>query len=394
MKRLLRARSRPFPAGVPLAWRQVSFDRKRLVVAIAGITFGMMLMLFQLGLYNAIDEMVVLPHRNLAGELVMTSPDFEYFGSSREFTRRRLAQATSLPEVHSAAPLYAGFVSWLNPRTRRSKQIFVMAVDPDQNPFTNPAIRRQSGVLRDPEAILFDARSQSSYGPIARLFRSGQVETEIERRHARVAGLFAIGPTLSASANIVMGEEAYFRYRPQRPRNMPNVGFISLEPGADPNRVAATLRRMLPHDVQIRTREEFMRDEQRYWNNRTPVGFVVTAGMLVGMFVGAIVVYQVLYTDVNDHLKEYATLKAIGLADGFFVALILQEALILVGLSFLPAIAATAAVDYLARTTVNIPAALNPGDAIFVLVTLTAVCLCAGQLATSRLRSADPANVF
>jgi putative ABC transport system permease protein len=382
------------PAGIPLAWRQLALDRKRLSTAVAGVTFGMMLMLFQLGLFHAIDAMVVLPHLNLAGDLVMTSPDFEYFGSNREFTRRRLLQASSLPEVRSAAPLYLGFVFWTNPVSGRSKQLFALAFDPDQNPFIDPAIRRQSAILRDPEAVLFDTRSQSSYGPIGRLFRSGPVETEIERKRAVVRGLFEMGPTLAASANIVMGEEAYFHYRPNRPRNMANVGLISLNPGADPARVAARLRAMLPPDVRIQTRAEFIGDEQQYWNNRTPVGFVVTAGMLVGLFVGAIVVYQILYTDVNDHLKEYATLKAIGIADGFFLALILQQALILVGLSFLPAVALTAGVDYLARTRVNIPAALNASDSIVVLLALTGICLLSGRLATSRLRSADPASVF
>jgi len=80
------------PLGIPLAWRQLVDDKKRLVAALLGITFGIMLMLFQLGLYNGIMAMVVLPHNILRGELVMVSPNYEYFGSSMEFSRRRLLQ--------------------------------------------------------------------------------------------------------------------------------------------------------------------------------------------------------------------------------------------------------------------------------------------------------------
>jgi putative ABC transport system permease protein len=381
------------PAGIFLGWKQLAADKKRLFTAIAGVTFGTMLMLFQLGLYNAINTMVVLPHFNLEGELVMTSPDFEYFGSSRQFTRRRLVQAASLPEVRAAAPVYIGFVYWQNPQTGTTKTMFAMAIDPDNNPFTIPAIRAQAFMLHDPEAVLFDALSQSSYGPVVSMFSRGPVETDIDQRHSVVRGLYEMGPTLAASASVVISDENYFRFRPDR-RNMPDVGMISLQPGADPERVAARLRAMLPHDVRIQTRDQFIAAERLYWNNRTPIGFVVTAGMLVGMFVGGIVVYQILYTDVNDHLKEYATLKAMGLGDGFFVGLILQEALILVSLSFLPALALTMWIDRMARERVNIPAELEPAQALFVLAAVSVMCLFAGQLATHRLRSADPASVF
>src|SRR5579871_1561366 len=105
------------PLGIPLAWRQLVNEKKRLFTAILGITFGILLMLFQLGLYNGIMNMVVLPHRSLRGELVMVSSSYEYFGSSIEFTRRRLYQALTLPEVQSVAPLYLGFLNWSNPAT-------------------------------------------------------------------------------------------------------------------------------------------------------------------------------------------------------------------------------------------------------------------------------------
>lgn len=128
------------PLGIPLAWRQLVEDRRRMGVAILGITFGIMLMLFQLGLYNGIMAMVVLPHSILRGELVMVSPNYEYFGSSLEFSRRRLLQARSLPDVESTAPLYLGFLQWANPVNGRIKMIFAMAIDPDENPFIAPEL--------------------------------------------------------------------------------------------------------------------------------------------------------------------------------------------------------------------------------------------------------------
>lgn len=383
------------PAGIPLAWRQLTHEKRRLTTAIGGITFGILLMLFQLGLYNGIMTMVVLPHNSLRGDLVMVSPSYEYFGSSVEFTRRRLYQARTLPEVESVAPLYLGFLRWTNPETGRVKMIFAMGVSPDENPFTLPEIARNWDAIRDPESVLFDTLSQKDYGPIPAMFlQHGPVETEAERKRICVRGLFTLGHTLSASANLVMSDEAYFRLRPDKPRNMANVGMICLRPGADPDAVAARLRSMLPDDVEILRRDTFIRNEQEYWANRTPIGFVSGAGMLVGMMVGAIVVYQILYTDVTDHLKQYATMKAIGMVDGFFVALVLEEALILVVVSFIPAAGLTALLNYEAQTMAHIPTSISPFDSATVLGAISGICLLAGLLATRRLRAADPADVF
>jgi len=383
------------PLGIPLAWRQLADEKKRLFAALFGVIFGVMLMLFQLGLYNGIMAMVVLPHNSLRGELVMVSPNYEYFGSSMEFSRRRLYQARSLPEVESTAPVYLGFLSWANPATGRNRMIFAMAIEPDQNPFTIPEIASQVGRIRDPETVLFDDSSQDDYGPVVRLYHEhGAVETEAERKRIRVTGLYTLGHTLAASADVVMSDEAYFRVRPDKPRNMPNVGMICLKPGVDPDAVARRLRTILPPDVEVVRRAEFIAGEQNYWARRTPIGFVTMAGMLVGMFVGGIVVYQILYTDVNDHLHQYATLKAIGFSDAFFIWLVLEEALILVALSFIPAALLTALLNYEARTVAHIPTELSARAVLTVLAAVLIVCLFAGLLATRKLRSADPADVF
>lgn len=384
------------PLGIPIAWKQLTADHKRLATAIVGVAFGIMLMLFQMGLYNAINAMVVLPHTALRGDLFMTSRDWEYLGSNRGFTRRRLSQAEALPEVAFAAPLYVGYVDWTNPETRKSKVALTLAFDPSQNPFNPGPITDQVEKLRNPEAVLFDVLSQADYGRVAELFRlgNGTVATDISRKHTVVKGLFHMGATLSASGNVVMSGEAWFRYRPSLPRHMANVGVIGLRPGADPESAAAKLAALLPNDVRVVTRNVFISEEQHYWNDRTPVGFVVGAGMIVGMLVGAIVVYQILHSDVNDHLKEYATLKAIGLGNSFFIVLVLEEALILVGLAAVPAVFLTVALNYYARTAGNLPAYLEPRQVSWVLLAVSATALMAGYLATRKLRTADPASVF
>jgi len=383
------------PLGIPLAWRQLAADGKRFVTAVIGVAFGIMLMLFQLGLSNAINVMVVRPQAHLRGDLFLTSLDWESFGSNRGFTRRRIYQTQALPDVESVTPLYIGYVYWTNPQTGQSKVALALAFNPSENPFKPGPIVQQTDKLRNPEAVLFDTLSPPEFGPIAESFHADRrVQVRIDQRQAVVKGLFAMGPTLAASANLVMSDEAWFRYRTDVSRNMANVGVINLRAGADAQSVASKLRVLLPRDVRVVTRDVFIHQEKEYWNKRTPVGFVVAAGMLVGMLVGAIVVYQILYSDVNDHLKEYAALKAIGMGDMFFTVLVLEEALVLVAMGAVPALVLTSVLNYYARSSVNLPAYIEPFQVLTVMLAVSLACLMAGQLATRRLRAADPASVF
>lgn len=127
------------------------------------------------------------------------------------------------------------------------------------------------------------------------------------------------------------------------------------------------------------TRDVFISRVQEYWAKRTPIGFISGAGMVVGLFVGAIVVYQILYTDVNDHLKEYATSKAIGFRDSFFVGVILQEAFILALIAFIPATLLTVLVNYAARESAQIPVSISLAGTIGVFLAVLLISLVAAK---------------
>ena len=142
------------------------------------------------------------------------------------------------------------------------------------------------------------------------------------------------------------------------------------------------------------TLDEYIAREKEYWNRRTPIGFVLTAGLLVGFAVGSVIVYQILYTDVLDHLHEYATLKAIGYTDRQLISVVFQQSVILSAIGFLPGLALSAWVYHLVREVARLPAELTIERAVGVLALTIAMCLVAGALAMRKLRAADPAEVF
>ncbi len=389
-------RERFFPLGIPLAWRQLVAEKKRFAAAVAGITFAVTMMLYQMGLESALFDQVVAPLLQMNGDIVLISPQYEYFGISREFPQTRLTQASSLPEVFDTAALLQGTLPFKNPQTGRDRDIFVMAFNPSDYPFTNPDIVNHQALLKRDRMVLFDTLSRADYGPIGELFaQKGEVTTEIAGKSAKVVGVFEMGPTFAADGNLLMGRDAFLALWPSARENQISIGLLQLKPGADPNAVAQKLRtKLTAGDVDVYTRDEFIQKEKTYWSQRTPIGFVIGASLLVSLIVGAVIVYQILYTDVTDHLHEYATLKSIGFTDGFFVKLVLQESLILSILGFVPGTGLAALLYWLTQTLGHMPTKLYAINVLGVFGLSLMMCLLAGGLATRKLRQANPADIF
>jgi putative ABC transport system permease protein len=116
--------------------------------------------------------------------------------------------------------------------------------------------------------------------------------------------------------------------------------------------------------------------------------------LLVGLLVGAVIVYQILYADVSDHLSEYATLKAIGYPDRVLSLVVLKQALILSALSFPVGFVLAQVLYAVARQATGLPIVMTATRAATVLALTMIMCAGSGLVATRRLRSADPADVF
>jgi putative ABC transport system permease protein len=107
-----------------------------------------------------------------------------------------------------------------------------------------------------------------------------------------------------------------------------------------------------------------------------------------------VIVYQILFADVSDHLSEYATLKAIGFRDVYFLGVILQESLILAVLGFIPGLVISAGLYHVAAEATMLPIAMTVNRAILVLILTIVMCGVSGGIALRKLRSADPAEIF
>ena len=142
------------------------------------------------------------------------------------------------------------------------------------------------------------------------------------------------------------------------------------------------------------TREGLMQRERAFFAASLPVGFFFRISVLVGLIVGAVIIYQILYSDVSEHLAEYATVKAIGYPDRYLFWLVLQEALILSLLGFPPGVLISQGVYQVARAATLLPIRMTWGQIGAVYLLTVVMCCVAGVLAVGKVRQADPAEIF
>jgi putative ABC transport system permease protein len=142
------------------------------------------------------------------------------------------------------------------------------------------------------------------------------------------------------------------------------------------------------------TRDEYVEMERQFWLTHAPIGFIFGLGTAIGFIVGMVICYQILSTDVADHLSEYATLKAIGYPNHALSAVVLQEALCLAVLGYVPGLAATAVLYKLLDTLTGLPMRLSLGRGALILVLTILMCIGSGFLALRKVKAADPADVF
>jgi len=270
-----------------------------------------------------------------------------------------------------------------------------LGFNPDDPFFESGALPPEAVALKQKGRILFDQLSRPEFGPIADWFREGRdVETEIAGNRVRVAGLVSLGTSFGADGNLVTSTETFLDLQPGKPPGAIQVGLIRLRPGADPEQVRQRLERRLPSDVSVYTKQGFIDFEQNYWRSSTSIGFIFTLGAAMGFVVGCVIVYQVLYTDVSEHLPEYATLMAMGYRISHLLGVVVREGFYLAVMGYLPAYAAGQGLYWFVRDATRLPVGMNVTRAMTVFVMILVMCMLSSVLAMRRLVDADPAEIF
>lgn len=387
--------------NIPLAWLQLVRQKTRFVVALAGIAFVAVLMFMQLGFQDALYSSATQLHQNLSGDLFLISSQYKALTSQQNFPRTRLYQALGFDGVESVSGLYLQFAKLKNSQTGQKYPIYVVGFDPAKPVLNLPEVNQNLKILQIPDQVLFDRGSRLEFGPIAEHFAQNKpVIVEIFSYNrpigykVKVGGLFTQGPSFGVDGNLIISYSTFLRTFQDRKAGEIDIGLITLKPGANPQKVAANLSANLPEDVKVFTRKNFIDFEKTYWSVRTPIGFVFSLMVVMGFVVGVVVVYQILYSNISNHLIEYATLKAIGFKNNYLLTVVFQQAFVLAVLGYIPGLIISFGLYDLAKNSTQLPVIMSPDKALTVLISALLMCFTSGFFSISKLRSADPADIF
>lgn len=379
----------------PLGWLQLSREKSRLLVALSGIAFADVLMFMQMGFQTALYDSNTRLHRSLQADIVLTSPQARSMQNMPPFSRRRLYQAMDIPGVYLAEAMYINNIIWKNPQTRQETSVQVIGFNPDKPAFDLPDVNQQLQSIKLPDTVLFDRSARGDYQQaVAEIDQGKKITTEIEGRTITISGLFTVGASFGSDGSLITSDQNFLRLFSPRPSSSISLGLIQVKPGYDPKKVAVQLQAYLRNDVKVMTHAEFIEFENNFWRTNSPIGFIFSLGVSMGFAVGVILVYQVLSTDVNAHVREYATFKALGYNNSYLLSVVFEEALILAALGFIPGVAVSLGLYHITRTATNLPMYMTLVRGLQVLVLTIIMCSISGAIATRKLRSADPADMF
>lgn len=375
------------------AWRMLIHDRRRLGLSCVSIAFAVVIMFMQMGFFNGLRDSQASLARYLAADLVMSHRDKDNLKSPEEFSRKRLRQALGVAGVVDAVYVHARAAYWWNPQDGSRNRLLVLGVDPDRPGFTFPGLEELGGQLKRPNTVLYDRLSRGELGEIG----VGTVATLGDAR-VEVAGLFELGANFTYEGHVIAGYETFYRIfsrrDPVRVVDDISLGLLTLAPDADPAGVQARLRAELPGDFQVLTRAEVEAREKAYTTRSTPAGVIFGVGLLVALAIGVMICYQLLYNEIQDHLRQFATLKAIGYGTRDLHRIVVAEALLLSLFGFVPGLVVTTALYLGVERLSEIVMDLSADRVLFILVLTVVMGAASAALALRQVVRADPAELF
>jgi putative ABC transport system permease protein len=382
---------------IPLAWRNLTENRRRLLTSVAGTAFAVTLMFMENGFRHAMLDSMVNVIERLDGQVMIVSRTLYTLSIPYDFPYRRMVSAENFPDVIDTSPVYVvtRFGFWRNILSGALERICVIGVPPEKGVLNLEEVKKYREALAQPDTVLADELSRSSsFGH----FAPGQV-SELSGHTVRIVGTFKLGINAQSNGNLIMSDRNLLRVFPDHAGaslgdNAVTIGVIRIRPGADPIKLRTELQSALPPDVRVLTLDEFIARERDFWDKVAPIGTVFYIGVVMGFIVGCVICYQVLFADISDRLGEFATLKAMGYSNLRLFRVVVMQGVYLAILGYLAGLVVSILLFNWVHEATGLPLDLSRNDPLRILALSVVMCVMSGAYAARKLLSVDPAQLF
>lgn len=410
-----------------IARKNLLEDIPRFVVAQAGILFAVSLVTIQTGILNGFARSTTLLIDKSKADIWIASDEMVNFELTDPLLYGQMNQARTIEGVQQAEALILGSVRW-RPQNGEMSPLMVIGFNPDGQLF-NPGtvIEGNIGDLKQPYAIMADQSRLSSMqakgvGMTATagslpaklvaitkgtqsIVSSTLLFTSLENASTYVsAGINAkvdckvVGTGNLQCTKIVEKKDPNQQLKEVPPPKELEVAdpiayvLVKAQPGVDLQALKQRIEKVIPGTTAYTT-QELSEKTRFFWLARTNIGLVLGMGAIVGVIVGIVVVAQILYSSVSDHLKEFGTLKAMGASDKELYAVIVEQAIWMAVLGYIPGMLLCLGLSgWVASKGIII--LITPWSAFGVLGVTIVMCVGSGFFAIQKVTRIDPAIVF
>ncbi len=410
---------------VSIARKNLLEDIPRFLVAQAGIMFAVSLVTIQTGIFKGFTRSSAKLISNSTADIWVASDTMVYLDLTLPIPLADLNLAQRVPGVDQAEPLIASGGMWRHVAGDIAP-IRVIGFDPQGQLFKPQNIVQGSeSELKEPYTVIVDTNNSSALN----VEHIGD-KAEVNSLPVQVVGLtqgnrsIASNPYMftsleSANSYLSSGKTATLSCKSQvgstdiqctntyvqpaensTPTARPLAStdpityiLIRAKPGQDLQILKQRLQAAIPN-TRAYTRREMRRKTQTYWQERTGIGYLLGLGATVGIIVGAIIVGQILYSSVSDHIKEFGTLKAMGASDWIIYGVIIEQALWMAVLGYIPGTILCVGVAAWTLASQGILILITPATAIMVFGITVVMCVGSAVFAIQKVTRLDPAIVF
>ncbi len=370
-----------------LASRNLFHDRIRLIATVVGIVFSIVLVTVQLGVFMSFERMITTMIDHAQADFWIVPAETKSFEDASLLSGRERLHALSIDGVTEAIPVVVGYASWRMPNGGASKSVILVGTPLTSNgTYPWDVVEGSRGDLSMPGSVAID-RSYSTQLGIAQVGGKAEINNQKARVVAMTKGIrsFTTTPHVFTSLDTA---RAYLGVPPSKA----NYFIVRVAPHASATAIRNRLAASMP-DLEVLTSEEFRHRSLLFWLFDTGAGAALLGSAILGVIVGTIIVAQTLYSSAKDHLKEFATLRAIGSSRGYILKVILGQAL----LSAVVGFSMAAAIDFsLVRATADaaLPIIMTPELTLGLFVLTVAMCSIAAVSAIRVVTRTDPVLVF
>jgi putative ABC transport system permease protein len=372
---------------VDLAWKILFHDKIRFAITISGVAFAVTLVFVQVGLFEGLLDNASITIERTGADLWITARNTPNVDFSNTFSETLVQRVRSIPGVARADNLIVWFAELALP-TGVKENAVIYALE-DFRPWNLPwnVLEGNLRDLRRGKFMMLDESAARRFGE----FAVGDFR-ELMGQRLKIIGKTSGARSFTTNPIIFLDYRIAQSLDRQRLHNRATYILVKLDPQADPAAVKAEMRRRLPYN-DVRDRAEWASRSRSYWTDNTGLGLNMMMTVMLGCLVGVVVVAQTLYTSTMEHIKEFATVKAIGGTDRDIYRVVAKQAAIAAVIGFLMGDLLAVGLQPL-MAGIELKLIISPSLVVGVFLGTLAFCLGASMLSFRQVSRLDPALVF